>query len=78
MKLGIITDIHEHVEQLQAVLDELDKQAVDQIVMVGDVVETGERVEETCQLLSNAGVIGVWGNHDFGLCYEVSDENRRE
>jgi len=42
MKLGIITDIHEHVECLRAALDELAGQ-VDQIVMVGDVVQTGER-----------------------------------
>ncbi len=66
MKLGIITDIHEHVECLRAVLDELAGQ-VDRIVMVGDVVETGERIEETCQLLSDAGVVGVWGNHDYGF-----------
>ncbi len=44
--------------------------------MVGDVVETGERIEETCRLLSDAGVIGVWGNHDFGLCCDVSEETR--
>ena len=75
MKLGIITDIHEHVECLRAALDELAGQ-VDQVVMVGDVVETGERIEETCQLLSDAGVIGVWGNHDFGLCCDVSEETR--
>ena len=75
MKLGIITDIHEHVECLRAALDELAGQ-VDQVVMVGDVVETGERIEETCQLLSDAVVIGVWGNHDFGLCCDVSEETR--
>ena len=75
MKLGIITDIHEHVECLRAALDELAGQ-VDQVVMVGDVVETGERIEETCRLLSDADVIGVWGNHDFGLCCDVSEETR--
>ena len=76
MKLGIITDIHEHVELLQAVLDELTGHEVDQIVMVGDVIETGDRIEETCRLLSDAGVIGVWGNHDFGLCCDVNEETR--
>ena len=76
MKLGIITDIHEHVECLRAALDEMAGQ-VDQVVMVGDVFETGERIDETCQVLSDAGVIGVWGNHDFGLCHEVSDETRQ-
>ena len=76
MKLGIITDIHEHVECLSAALDELTG-CVDQIVLVGDVLETGDRIEETCRLLSDASVIGVWGNHDFGLCHDVNEEIRK-
>ena len=27
-----------------------------------------ERLEETVEILDEAGAIGVWGNHDFGLC----------
>lgn len=68
MKLGLITDIHEHVVNLKAALDALQKQQVDQIVVIGDLLEMGQRIEETCKLLADAKVIGVWGNHDFGLC----------
>lgn len=68
MKLGLITDIHEHVEQLAAALARLQAERVEKIVMIGDVVEMGTRLTETCQLLANAGAIGVWGNHDYGLC----------
>lgn len=68
MKLGLITDIHEQVELLRSALDQLSREQVDQIVLIGDVFETGERIQETCQLLADAQVIGVWGNHDFGLC----------
>jgi 3',5'-cyclic AMP phosphodiesterase CpdA len=77
MRLGIIADIHEHVELLRAALDDLKQREVDQVVFLGDLVETGERIEETCQLLADARVVGVWGNHDFGLCHEVSEEVRR-
>lgn len=77
MKLGIITDIHEHVEHLRAALDRLRREGVDQIVFVGDVFEMGVRIEECCRLLAEAHVIGVWGNHDFGLCYHVPDIIRR-
>lgn len=76
MRLGIITDIHEAVDQLQAALQFLDAEGVDQIVTIGDLFESGERIEPTCQLLADAGVIGVWGNHDFGLCHEPEDETR--
>jgi predicted phosphodiesterase len=70
MKLGLITDIHEHVVTLRRALEHLAELRVDKIVMIGDVVEMGRRLEGTCQLLAEAQVVGVWGNHDFGLCSE--------
>jgi hypothetical protein len=70
MKLGLLTDIHEHVENLRTALDRFRVEQVDQIVVIGDVFEMGHRVNETCQLLSDAKAIGVWGNHDYGLCVE--------
>jgi hypothetical protein len=70
MKLGLITDIHEHTDYLRAALDQLRSEGVDQIVVIGDVFRMGERLEETCRLLSEARAVGVWGNHDFGLSFE--------
>ena len=60
MKLGLITDIHEHVEFLQVALDRFRSEQVDQIVVIGDVFAMGERIEDTCRLLSQANAIGVW------------------
>ncbi|MGE0606880.1 MAG: metallophosphoesterase [Pirellulales bacterium] len=77
MKLGLITDIHEQVDHLQSALGLLHKHPVDQIVLIGDVAATGERIVETCRLLAEAKVIGVWGNHDFGLCVEPDERTRR-
>ncbi len=74
MKLGLITDVHEHVENLRAALVRLAAEHVDQIVLIGDVVELGLRLPETTQLLADAQVLGVWGNHDYGLCVDPSPE----
>ena len=70
MKLGLITDIHEYVESLQKALDCFERERVDQVVVIGDLLLDGERIEETCRLLAAAGAIGVWGNHDYGLCVD--------
>ncbi|PAY19060.1 hypothetical protein CKO51_13075 [Rhodopirellula sp. SM50] len=78
MKLGIITDVHEHIEFLDAALDQFRKECVDHIVVIGDLFETGERIEQTCQRLCDAGVVGVWGNHDYGLCQDVESETREK
>ncbi len=76
MKLGLITDIHEQVEFLQIALDCFQQQQVDQVVVIGDVFATGERIAETCHLLAAASAVGVWGNHDYGLCCNPSEEIR--
>lgn len=69
MRIGLLADIHEDVERLQVALHRFDEEDVDQIIVLGDVAEMNERLDETCQLLLDAGAIGVWGNHDFGLCH---------
>lgn len=68
MLLGLLTDIHEHVEHLTAALARLQQLRVDQVMLIGDVAATGERICKTCALLAGANAVGVWGNHDYGLC----------
>jgi hypothetical protein len=73
MKLGLLTDIHTHVYHLQAALDRLQAERVDQVVVLGDVIDLFGRfdgIEETCRLLAEANAAGMWGNHDYGLCVE--------
>ena len=60
MKLGLIIDIHEQVEFLRIALDRFRQEKVDQIVVIGDVFETDERIEGTCRLLADAEAVGVW------------------
>lgn len=78
MKLGLITDIHEQVELLRAALDRFRRESVDRVVVIGDVFQMGERIEETCRLLAEVDAIGVWGNHDYGLCVEIDEEARHK
>lgn len=70
MKLGLISDIHEHTDNLCECLRLLQSEGVEQIVMLGDVCELGHRIRPTCELLATANVTGVWGNHDYGLCVD--------
>jgi hypothetical protein len=74
MRIGIVTDIHDDVERLSAALDQLRAQQCDTIISLGDASDyhgAHNRAWEISQMLRDAGVIGVWGNHDFGLCRDV-------
>jgi len=78
MLLGLITDVHEQVEPLRIALRIFQREGVDQIVFLGDFVQHGARLAETAQLLLQAEVTGVWGNHDFGMCGDVPSDYRDE
>jgi predicted phosphodiesterase len=67
MKIGILADIHERTEPLRAAIKTLRDHRVEQVVMLGDVFETGQRIRETIELLRDVNAIGVWGNHELGL-----------
>lgn len=74
MRLGLLADIHEDVDRLSNALSHLALAGVDEIIVLGDIVESGQRLEETVALLRDASAVGVWGNHDFGFCDEPSEQ----
>jgi predicted MPP superfamily phosphohydrolase len=68
MKIGILADVHEDLSHLRWAINVLREHTPDSLVVLGDVFELGHRLRETVGILAEAGAIGVWGNHDFGLC----------
>jgi hypothetical protein len=68
MKLGILADVHEEVDYLARALAALAGQGVERLVLLGDLFRTGTHIARTVELLAPAAPVGVWGNHDFGLC----------
>ena len=81
MRIGIVTDIHDDTERLARALAALRADAVDAIVSLGDASDLHGRwqnVSGVADLLRQHGVVGVWGNHDHGLCRDVSDHAKEK
>lgn len=76
MRIGILADIHGHVANLRQVIDHLRREKVDVFVILGDVIYDTRDATETVSLLRDCGAIGVWGNHELGLCVDPEDEVR--
>lgn len=77
MLLGLLADIHEAVEPLREALALFARQGVEEVVVLGDICRMHRRLGETVALLREARAVGVWGNHDFGLCHDISEDIRR-
>src|SRR5437588_12317100 len=76
MRLGLVADVHEATDLLREALELFLRHKVDEVIFLGDLCGMHERLEETVALLRDAGVVGVWGNHDFGLCHDLTDYAR--
>lgn len=78
MRIGILADIHDDAERLSSALDQLARRGADRIVVLGDTLTYTSAADavRVVELLQEAHAIGVWGNHDFGLCSDVSEELR--
>ena len=76
MRLGILADIHEHLELMRDAIRVLEDQDVDRIILLGDIAYDGQHVAETVQPLLPLQPLGVWGNHDLGLAYQPTPRMR--
>ena len=79
MRIGIVADIHEAIEPLRKAMTEFRRRGVDLVVSLGDACDSFSpdgRASDVVRLLREANAVGVWGNHDVGLSFEVSETLR--
>jgi predicted phosphodiesterase len=62
---GVLGDIHGNREALVAVLEALDRENIDRLLCVGDVVGYNADPDECVALLRARGVVVICGNHDL-------------
>ncbi len=67
MKFAIISDIHGNLPALKAVLADIQKQEVDDIFCLGDLVNFACWDNEVVDLIRERGILTVQGNHDEGI-----------
>ncbi|MBX3271854.1 MAG: metallophosphoesterase family protein [Sandaracinaceae bacterium] len=64
MQVALVSDIHAHRVALEAVLAEIDRLGVDQVICLGDVVDVGPHPAQTLAILREREIVCVRGNHD--------------
>lgn len=67
MRLAILADVHGNLEALEAVLIAADRERVDQIVVLGDLVGYGPDPVACIYRIREAEGVCVLGNHDQAL-----------
>ncbi|HET7127566.1 MAG TPA: metallophosphoesterase family protein [Gaiellaceae bacterium] len=67
MRVAVISDIHANLHALETVLGDVDRESVDEIWCLGDVVGYGPRPNECCDLIRDRAAISLCGNHDLAV-----------
>jgi predicted phosphodiesterase len=81
MRIALVSDIHGNLISLEAVLADLAREAVDQILCLGDVAALGPQPRETLARLRGLAFPTVMGNTDAWLLNPIlapdADDNLR-
>lgn len=67
MRIAFISDIHGNFTALEAVLDDIKKKNIDQIICLGDTVSLGPQPREVLEALHEIKSINIKGNHDGAI-----------
>jgi predicted phosphodiesterase len=78
MILAVISDIHANLEALEAVMRDIEKQKVDAIYCLGDVIGYGSDPIPCLDLVQSSCAVRLMGNHEFAVLgklpmYQLND-----
>jgi putative phosphoesterase len=74
MKLGVVSDVHNHVEALEYALGQL--RDSDLIVQLGDLVSDYRADPRIIDLARRRGLVGILGNHEKGILLDRASRVR--
>jgi predicted phosphodiesterase len=75
VKRAIISDVHGNLEALEAVLADIDRQGVDGVICLGDIVGYGPNPCECAKLVRDRCSVVILGNHDQGALFDPDGFN---
>jgi putative phosphoesterase len=75
--MAVISDIHANLPALEAVLDDIDRQAVSQVFCAGDLVGQGPHPNQVVSRVRRVGIPSILGNQEIEL-RTLADRARRD
>jgi putative phosphoesterase len=72
-RVAVITDIHANQAALEAALNWIDANAIDQTYCGGDLVGYGPRPNEVCRPIEECGIPTIYGNYDWAIARDEED-----
>jgi diadenosine tetraphosphatase ApaH/serine/threonine PP2A family protein phosphatase len=65
VRVAVVSDIHGNLQALEAVLESIDQDALDELWCLGDLVGYGPRPNRCCAVVAERADVCLIGNHDL-------------
>jgi putative phosphoesterase len=72
-RIAVITDIHANLVALEAALERIGDDGIEQVYCGGDLVGYGPRPNEVCELISEREIPTIYGNYDWAIARDEED-----
>jgi len=72
-RIAILSDLHGNSAATETVLAEIDAEAPDEVICLGDLVGYGAKPNETIDLIRARNIPTIMGNYDDGVGYDRDD-----
>ena len=71
MRYALISDIHGNLPALEAVLQDIKRVGVDEIICLGDIANIGPHPAECLDVIRDLGCVTIQGNHELYLLGDI-------
>ena len=70
-RIAVFSDIHGNLEALESILNDIERNNIDEVIYLGDVIGIGPSPKECLDLIMDSRIKMVKGNHEI---YQLNDD----
>ena len=70
-RIAVFSDIHGNLEALESILNDIERNNIDEVIYLGDVIGIGPNPKECLDLIMDSRIKMVKGNHEI---YQLNDD----
>ena len=70
-RIAIFSDIHGNLQALECILNDIERNSIDEVICLGDVIGMGPNSKECLDIIMNSRIRMIKGNHEI---YQINDE----
>ena len=73
-RIAVFTDIHGNLEVLESILKDIERNNIDEVIYLGDIIGLGPSPKECLDIIMDSRIKMIKGNHEI---YQIDESNMK-